>query len=183
MGIGFYKESNKGQEETFAVYSSYTDSFVYKNMTLKELLFFYMDRGSKLNNIKSEYLFRMRDLDLSKYTEKIIKTYDEAEDFNLDEYFLTGISMFLTTLKVREDQYVILDTFKEHIDTEILSKKEVVEKLRLFYLDIFSVNYLNKFVETNDQYSTKDNISCDIYCEEKIIELISIMDRLKENTF
>jgi len=67
MGIGFYKEK-KG---TFALYSSYSDQFLYKGLSTKELIFFYMGQGSKVSNLKLE-MFRLRDVDI-KMNEKAIK--------------------------------------------------------------------------------------------------------------
>jgi hypothetical protein len=171
MGIGFYKEEN----DTFALYSSNTDKFLYKGLSKKELVFFYMGQGSKVSSLKNEMNYRLRDVDVSLDP----KSYEEAGPFNLNEMFLEGIFIYVMPLKIDEDKYLIYDTFQDSVTDIIISREEALLFLQEFYLNIFSQKYLADFMGMMDKEGIAEILRYNTFDSDIKKEIWIKIDQLK----
>lgn len=174
MGIGFYKD----KDDTFALYSSYSDTFLYKGLSLKELIFFYMSEGSKISNLKNEYNYRLRDLNLEERSDSDKESYQKAEGFDLTKYFIDSISLYVMPLLVTDKEFVIYDSFEDTVGDTLLTKEEALSYLDSFYLEIFSKKYIESFIEMHSKTSYKETFRYNTMDRDKVKEMVAKIEKL-----
>lgn len=179
MGIGFYKEPNEKDEDTFAVFSNNSDLFLYKNMSLKELAFFYMSQGADLNNIKMELQYRLRDLKLDQRNKEEQQTYKDAKSgYDLNYYFIENVTLYLMPLLIEKDKFLLYNSFEDSVQDIVLSQDEVYEYLDNFYLNMFSKKYLDNFIGMSSQTHYSETIRHSTFDEEKKALIYEKIDEL-----
>lgn len=173
MGIGFYIEpkEKESEENTYALFSSYTDTFLHKGLSIKELIFYYMDSGSKISNLKNSF-YHIRELDISMNPD----SYRDAKGLDLNDTFLEGIQFYAHPIKIDDGKYVIYNSFEDNITLNIISRDDAIDFLKVFYLDIFSERYCKSFIDMIDNTNYKDLISYNSFGEEKSIMFKQIND-------
>lgn len=92
MGVHF----SKSKDGTYAIYSTYTDRFLLKGLSYKEVVFYFLEDKSYFD------LYQM--FQFAKNTENKTfnnNSFEEADGLDLEKYTWDGIKLFRNPLRRR----------------------------------------------------------------------------------
>lgn len=146
MGVHFSK-SNDG---TYAIYSTYTDRFLYKNLSYKEVVFYFLENKSFFD-VYQMFQFA-KNTDEKHFNNN---SFEEAEELDLTKFVWDGIKLFRNPLFIEDDKYVIVDFIQGCVPEEnqnILTREEAKLYIKEYYYDYYSEAQINRFLDLNKEY-------------------------------
>lgn len=166
MGVHF----SKSKDGTYAIYSTYTDRFLLKGLSYKEVVFYFLEDKSYFD------LYQM--FQFAKDTEN--KTFnnnslEEADGLDLEKYTWDGIKLFRNPLYIKEDQYIVVDYIYGEVPEEnrkVLTEEEAKQYIKEYYLDYYSDSQIDRFIATNKKYGYQDMLQRIIGSRKEIISTI-----------
>lgn len=147
MGIFLAKDK---EQDKFAIYSTSEDQVYYKNLSKKEVAFYFL-RSKDIDEL-SRMVVSARTLEQAS---SVLKGYDEAESsIALEKYFFDGMSMYVRPVLIGENKYVFMDlVFCELWDDKVYNYDEAIQYMKDFYFDYYSERVLNMVLEDTDDKS------------------------------
>lgn len=154
---------SKNKKNTFDLYSTTTDQFLYKELTEKEVVFYLLDFGDDNFNIQNKFMRVKNTEDL--FTRYL--NYDDVKNIDFANSYLEGIRLFKIPLYLDDNQFVLIDLIFNTVDDKTITRHEAKVFFKDYYFDTFSDSYIERYLKITENTNWKLSIPSHIFSEDR----------------
>lgn len=137
----------KDNDGSYALYSTNTDSFLHKNLTSKDVIFYKSDYHFDLISLRYA-IERAKNISEARLPKRALSSYENASSFDISNTLLYKLNFFYIPVYVEsKDKYGLVNVVTCESSDELYSFDEVVEYLFDYYYQSFSKDYIEKHVK------------------------------------